>query len=183
MVFSSPPFVSVVRTCISFYSVFFVYGLFVFHSASGADVLFGTKYFCLYLRSGTVRLQRPVLCPKHVIVFAVQDRLAPEPALFRNKLFCVYDPFCSGRRVLFKNKYWCMWSWTVRLWEPVLCLERIFCRFGSGNRFFLLFGVKYYCMRSGTAQLREPVLVIYTVRDRFALGACFIFAKDYCYTA
>ena len=159
----------------------FCFGLFVFHSAPGADVLFGTKYFCLYIRSGTVRLQEPVLFSKHVIVFAGRDRSASELVLFRNELFCLYGPgpFGSGSRVLFKNKYWCMWSGNVWLREPVLCLKRSFCWFGSGSRFFLLFGVKYYCMRSGTTRLREPVLVW----DRFAPEAGFTFAKDYCYTA
>ena len=163
----------------------FCFGLFVFHSALGANILFGTKYFCLYIRSGTVRLQEPALFPKHVIVIAVRDRSAPEPVLFRNELFSVYSPgpFGCESQVLFKNKHWCMWSETVWLWDPVLCLKRIFCWFVSGSRFFLLFGVKYYCMRSWPAGLRDPVLVIYTVRDRFTLGAGEIFAKDYCYTA
>ena len=163
----------------------FCFGLFVFHSALGANILFGTKYFGLYIRSGTVRLQEPALFPKHVIVIAVRDRSAPEPVLFRNELFSVYSPgpFGCESQVLFKNKHWCMWSETVWLWDPVLCLKRIFCWFVSGSRFFLLFGVKYYCMRSWPAGLRDPVLVIYTVRDRFTLGAGEIFAKDYCYTA
>ena len=145
----------------------FCFGLFVFHSALGANFLFGTKYFCLYIRSRTVLLQEPVLCPKHVIVIAVRDRSAPEPVLFRNECFSVYGPgpFGSGSQVLFKNKYWCTWSGTVWLWDPVLCLKRIFCWFVSGSRFFLLFGVKYYCMRSGTARLRDPVLVIYCIRS------------------
>ena len=115
-------------------------------------------YFCFSLR---------------LLLIAVRDRSAPEPVLLRNELFSVYGPgpFGSGSQVLFKNKYWCMWSGTVWLWDPVLCLKRIFCWFVSGSRFFLLFRVKYHCMRSGTALLRDPVLVIYTVRDRFALGA------------
>ena len=121
----------------------FCFGLFVFHSALGANILFGTKYFCLYIRSGTVRLQEPALFPKHVVI-AVRDRSAPEPVLFRNELFSVYSPgpFSCESQVLFKNKHWCMWSETVWLWDPVLCLKRIFCWFVSGSRFFLLFGVK-----------------------------------------
>ena len=81
----------------------FCFGLFVFHSALGANILFGTKYFCLYIRSGTVRLQEPALFPKHVIVIAVRDRSAPEPVLFRNELFSVYGPGPFGARFCLKT--------------------------------------------------------------------------------
>ena len=137
----------------------FCFGLFVFHSALGANILFGTKYFCLYIRSGTVRLQEPALFPKHVIVIAVRDRSAPEPVLFRNELFSVYGPgpFGSESQVLFKNKHWCMWSETVWLWDPVLCLKRIFCWFVSGSRFFLFFWSE---------------ILLYAVLARSAPGPC-----------
>ena len=81
----------------------FCFGLFVFHSALGANILFGTKYFCLCIRSGTVRLQEPALFPKHVIVIAVRDRSAPEPVLFRNELFSVYGPGPFGARFCLKT--------------------------------------------------------------------------------
>ena len=81
----------------------FCFGLFVFHLALGANFLFGTKCFCLYIRSGTVRLQEPALCPKHVIVIAVRDRSAPEPVLFRNELFSVY-----GRDHLAPGAWFCL---------------------------------------------------------------------------
>ena len=126
-----------------------------------------------------------------LFVYTVRDRSAPGAGSFSKTRYCDCGAgplgsragfvserivFCirSGTirsQVLFKNKHWCMWSETVWLWDPVLCLKRIFCWFVSGSRFFLLFGVKYYCMRSWPARLRDPVLVIYTVRDRFTLGA------------
>ena len=126
-----------------------------------------------------------------LFVYTVRDRSAPGAGSFSKTRYCDCGAGPLGSRagfvserivfcirpgtirsqVLFKNKHWCMWSETVWLWDPVLCLKRIFCWFVSGSRFFLLFGVKYYCMRSWPARLRDPVLVIYAVRNRFALGA------------
>ena len=49
-------------------------------------ILFGTKYFCLCLRSGTARLQEPVLFRKNSLGYTVQGRSALGPGfLFKTK--------------------------------------------------------------------------------------------------
>ena len=149
----------------------FCFGLFVFHSALEANILFGTKYFCLYIRSGTVRLQEPALFPKHVIVIAVRDRSAPEPVLFRNELFSVYGPGPFGARFCLKTSIGVCGPRPFGSGILFFVWNEFFVGSSQGAGFFFFFGVKYYCMRSWPARLRDPVLVIYAVRNRFALGA------------
>ena len=108
----------------------FCFGLFVFHLAPGADFLFGTRYFCLDVR----------FCPRHKFL-----RLRSGTARLWSRLS-------------FRNELFYIRSGTVRLREPVLCLERknfLLVRLREPV-FSSVWSEILLCMRSGTAQLREP---------------------------
>ena len=120
----------------------FCFGLFVFHSAPGADFVwkeiflfvsavrdrsspgasFVSEKIVWGIRSKTVRLWDPGFCLKPSISVYVRDRLA------------------LGACSLFGTN---------------------FCWFGSRSRFSFLWNEILLCLRSETVRLREPVLVIY----------------------
>ena len=118
-----------------------------------------------------------------VFLYTVRDRSAPGAGFCSKPSIsvCGPGPFGSGSLFFVWNEFL-----LVRLREPIffvwsqilLCMRSPLC---SEGRFCL--GRHLLCLRSRFARLQGPVLVIYAVRDRFALGAGFIFAKDYCYTA
>ena len=124
---------------------------------SGAGFRFGTN--CFIYGPGPFGSWSRVLFKTKYLAHEVRDLLALGDCSLFGKNFLLV----RLREPVFFPFVWseillCMWSGTARLRES-------------------------FCLRSRPAWLREPVLVTYAVRDRFALGAGFIFAKDYCYTA
>ena len=146
-------FVSVVRICISFYSVLLFRLVCVSFGSGSRFFRLGRNIFVLYVR----------FCPRHELL-----RLLSGTARLWGRLS-------------FRNELLYIRSGTVRLREPGFCLNQVFgvCGpgpFSSGSR--VLFKTKYlvYAVRDRSAL--EPAfvserIVLYTVRDRSAPGAGF----------
>ena len=113
--------------------------------------MFGTKYYCLCLRSGTARLQEPVLFRKKLFlgIRSSTVRLC-DPDFCLKPSISVYSPLPFGSR------------------GTVLCLGRIFV--GSAPEAgFLFVGTKYYCVCGLRPFGSGSQFWSYTVRHRLAL--------------
>ena len=153
-----------------------------FHSAPGADFVCNVKYFCLCVRSGTVRLREPVLWSG-----TAWDRSAPRGGFVRNELFCAYGPgpFGSGSWVLFKLSISVYGPGPFGSESP-FCLERNIIVFAVRDRSAPGVGIGHIYgpgpFRSGSGLFSGENFLLTRSGTLSAPGAGFI-RQNYCYTA